>query len=167
MKSWSWTETQALGVRAASGAGVPPAQALAFGAMLARHLADDGAEAPLMRALTAPDAVLGLAHRVETVVEQASVGGNSVTVEEADAGQRALLISWLSALPCEADLSVTGNTITAKLDLAAPSLRSRPARITLSDDLAADLHALASKTYVPDSDTSRASGAGAGLMELD
>ncbi|MEO1365430.1 MAG: hypothetical protein AAFU86_16825, partial [Pseudomonadota bacterium] len=69
--SRSWTEVQALATRAAAGAGVPAAQSLAFGAMLARHLADGGDEAPLHAALAAPDRILALAQRVEEVIEAA------------------------------------------------------------------------------------------------
>ena len=167
MMDWSWTELQALSVKAATGAGVPPAQALAFGAMLARHLADGGGEAPLMHALDAPDTILKLAHRVEAMVETASINQRSVSVQEQDGGHRALLISWLGSLPCQADISVSGDAITAQLALAAPSTRTRPARIELSSALAAHLKDLAARTYVPDSAASRASGAGAGLMELD
>lgn len=167
MMDWSWTELQALSVKAATGAGVPPAQALAFGAMLARHLADGGGEGPIANALDAPHTILRLAHRVEEMVEAASINQRSVSVREPDSGHRALLVSWLSGLPCQADITVSGHEITAQLTLAAPSTRSRPTRIEVSGALATQLKGLAARTYVPDSATSRASGAGAGLMELD
>ena len=167
MMDWSWTELQALGVKAATGAGVPPAQALAFGAMLARHLADGGSEQPVSAALAAPETILTLAHRVEAMIETASIKQRAVSVSEPDAGHRALLISWLSGLPCQVDISASGNEITARLALAAPSTRSRPVRITLSTAMGRQLHDLAARTYVPDSAASRASGAGAGLMEMD
>jgi len=163
----SWTEVQALGVKAASGAGVPPAQSLAFGAMMARHLADGGAEAPLARALDAPDRIVTLAHRIETIVENASIRARPIDVSEADAGTRSLLVSWLAGLPCQSDLTVTGADVRVALSLTAPSTRTRPERIALSDALKEQLEALAAKTYVPDSDASRAGGAGAGLMDLD
>lgn len=163
----SWTEVQALGVKAASGAGVPPAQALAFGAMLARHLADGGDEAPIAAALMAPDTIVALALRVEKVIEGASMNAGAVTVRERDAGQRAMLVSWLSGLPCQTDLKLVDDAITATLQLAAPSDRSRPDRVPLGPDLQAQMQALAAKTLVPDSDASRSGGAGAGLMDLD
>ncbi|WP_299623774.1 hypothetical protein [uncultured Tateyamaria sp.] len=163
----SWTEVQALGVKAASGAGVPPAQALAFGAMVARHLADGGAETPIAAALRAPDSIVALALRVEKVIEGASMNASAVTVREADAGARALLFSWLSGLPCQTALTLADDTIIASLNLAAPSDRSRPDRVPLGPELQEQMQELAAKTYVPDSDASRSAGAGAGLMDLD
>jgi hypothetical protein len=165
--TYSWTEVQALGVKAASGAGVPPAQALAFGAMLARHLADSEAEAPVARALDDPDTILALALRVEKVIEGASIHSGSVTVREADDGRRAMLVSWLAGLPCQTLIKISGDKITILLRLTAPSDRTRPDRVPLTPDLKAKLERLAAKTYVPDSDASRSGGAGAGQMELD
>ncbi|WP_299280895.1 hypothetical protein [uncultured Tateyamaria sp.] len=164
---WSWTELQALGVKAASGAGVPAAQALAFGAMLPRHLADGGGEEPLIRALEAPDCIVTLAHQIEEMVERASITPKPVRMHQSDAGQRALMISWLAGLPCQSEVSVSGTEVRAALSLAAPSTRVRPKRIAVSEVLAAQLRNLAERTYVPDSDASRNVGAGAGLMDLD
>ncbi|MEX0311922.1 MAG: hypothetical protein AB3N17_16925 [Tateyamaria sp.] len=163
----SWTEVQALGVKAATGAGVPPAQSLAFGAMLARHVADDGPQGALEQVLGAPDQIVSLAHRIETIVETSSVSGAPVEVTEPDTPSRALLISWLAALPCKVDLTVTGAQIRVVMSLKSPGTRTRPDRLTLRPSLLDQLNTLAAKTYVPDSAESRASGAGAGLMELD
>mmetsp|Transcript_23748 Transcript_23748/g.42583 ORF Transcript_23748/g.42583 Transcript_23748/m.42583 type:complete len:136 (+) Transcript_23748:3145-3552(+) len=135
--------------------------------MIARHLADGGAEGPIATALTAPDTIVALALRVEKVIEGASMHASAVTVREADAGQRALLVSWLSGLPCQTDLRLADDAITANLQLSAPSDRPRPDRVPLSDALKGQMQALADKTLVPDSDASRSSGAGAGLMDLD
>lgn len=167
MTTHSWTEVQALGIKAASGAGVPPAQALAFGAMLVRHLADGGAEGPLAAALETPQTIISLALRIERVVEAASLGVTPISVIEDNPGQRAMLISWLFALPCHADVRIQGNAIEASLMLAAPSQRGRPDRVPLGPTLETQLQTLAAKTYVPDSDASRNAGAGAGQMELD
>jgi len=164
---WSWTELQALGVRAASGAQVPPAQALAFGAMLARHLADGGTEAPVTHALSEPDSIVDLAHRVEKLVEAASVTAKPVATSEQDAGRRALLISWLSGLPCQADVSVAGDDVHARLSLSQPSTRSRPARIEVSAGFAAHLTDLADRANVPEGINAHQGGSGAGLMGLD
>ena len=163
----SWTEVQNLGVKAASGAGVPPAQALAFGAMVARHVADDGPQGPVAAALSAPDTIVGLAHKVETIVEAASMSSKPVRVGEDDAGTRAMLVSWISGLPCKSELEVAGAKLRIVLSLTEPSTRGRPDRLHLEPSLAAQMTDLAAKTYVPDSDASRAGGAGAGLMELD
>lgn len=163
----SWTEVQSLGVKAASGAGVPPAQALAFGAMLARHIADQGPQGAVAAALSKPERIVALAHRVETIVEAASVTAKPVDTREEDAGTRAMLVSWLSALPCKAELDIAGPKVRVSLSLSEPSARGRPERLHLDASLSEQLNALAAKTYVPDSDASRSGGAGAGLMELD
>ena len=146
---------------------MPPAQALAFGAMLARHLADNGPEGPIRAALATPETIVTLALRIEQVIEATSLRGKPVRVVEDNAGQRAMLISWLFCLPCQTDLMVNGNAITASLLLTAPSQRTRPDRVPLSADLKAQLQSLAAKTYVPDSDASRSGGAGASQMELE
>lgn len=167
MTTHSWSEVQALGVKAASGAGVPAAQALAFGATLARYLADGGGERAVSDILNAPQRIVTLALRVERVIEAASIGVTPVRVIEDDTGLRGLLISWLMGLPCQSDLKINGNTIEATLTLAAPSGRSRPDRVALSPALESRLQVLAAKTLVPDSDASRSSGAGAGQMDID
>ena len=167
MTERSWTEIQSLAVRAATGAQVPPAQALAFGAMLARHLADGGSEDPLSAALQAPDGVVTLAHKVETMIEQASLSPRIVTVCEADAGRRALLISWLASLPCQVEITASADKVRARLSLSEPSARARPTRVSIGSALSQQLQDLAARTYVPDSAASRRGGAGAGLMELD
>ncbi|WP_299611309.1 hypothetical protein [uncultured Tateyamaria sp.] len=163
----SWTEVQTLGVKAASGAGVPPAQALAFGAMLARHVADEGPQGAVQAALDNPDRIVALAHRVETIVEAASITSKPVDATEDDAGTRAMLVSWLAGLPCKSELDVAGPKVRVSLSLTEPSTRGRPERLALTPSLTEQLNTLAAKTYVPDSDASRAGGAGAGLMELD
>ena len=167
MTDKSWTEIQALAVKAATGAAVPPAQALAFGAMATRHLADAGPEAPLSEALVDPNAVLDLAHQIEAMIETASVSEKPVGVSEQDPGRRALLISWLASLPCQAAITATSAEIRVRLSLTEPSARTRPARVAISSALFDQMQDLAARTYVPDSDASRATGAGAGLMELD
>ncbi|WP_299724330.1 hypothetical protein [uncultured Tateyamaria sp.] len=167
MTDKSWTEIQALAVKAATGAEVPPAQALAFGSMLARHLADGGSEAPLSQALDTPATILALAHQVERMIETASVSGRVVGMREQDPGRRAMLISWLASLPCQAEITANADEVCATLSLSAPGLRARPARISIGSALFEQMQTLAARTYVPDSDASRAGGAGAGLMDLD
>lgn len=167
MTDRSWTEIQALAVKAASGAQVPPAQALAFGAMCARHLADGGAETPLAQALAAPDTIVELAHSVETAIETASLSPRVVDIRVKEPGRRALTISWLASLPCQADITAQADRVQARLSLDQPSARGRPARIAVSGTLFDQMQALAARTYVPDSDASRSSGAGAGLTDAD
>ena len=78
-----------------------------------------------------------------------------------------MLVSWLSGLPCKAELDVAGARVNVRLALAEPSTQKRPERLVLDAGLLQQMNDLAAKTYVPDSDASRAGGAGAGLMELD
>jgi len=167
MTEKSWTEIQALAVKAATGAAVPPAQALAFGAMATRHLADGGSEAPLSEALNDSGTIVDLAHQIEAVIETASVSEQPVRVSEPDTGRRALLISWLASLPCQAETNATSAEIRVRLSLTDPSARTRPARVHIGTALFDQMQDLAARTYVPDSEASRASGAGAGLMDLD
>ena len=165
--SQSWTEVQALATRAAVGAGVPMAQALAFGTTAARHLADDEPEAALAHSLAAPETITALALQVEKMIERASLSPRPVPVDAPDADARALLVSWLRALPCRTAIDVSGPRVLAALDLTAANAHARPDRVTLSAGLHATFTTLAARTYVPDSDASRAMGAGAGLMDPD
>ncbi|MEM8578852.1 MAG: hypothetical protein AAGF60_13450 [Pseudomonadota bacterium] len=55
MSGWSWSETRALATRAATGAGIPHAQARLYGASACRHLAAGGDPAALTEALTHPE----------------------------------------------------------------------------------------------------------------
>lgn len=167
MTDRSWTEIQALAVKAATGAAVPPAQALAFGAMATRHLADGGAEAPLADALRSPDTILTLAHQVEEIIETASISGQMVSIAAPNAAQRAVLISWLASLPCQAEITTQSEEIRVRLSLRDPSARTRPARVAIGTQLFDQMQTLAATTYVPDSAASRAGGAGAGAMDLD
>ena len=167
MTDRSWTEVQALAVKAATGAAVPPAQALAFGAMAARHLADGGAEAPLAEALRNPATILPLAHQIEAAIEAASVSGETVSIAQPDVAHRTMLISWLASLPCQAEITTLSDDIRVHLSLKDPSTRTRPARVTVGGALFDQMQDLAARTYVPDSAASRSGGAGAGLMELD
>lgn len=167
MKQQSWTEIQALAVRAASGAGVPPSQALAFGAMLPRHLADGSDAAPLARALREPDIIIDLAHRVERMIEMASLSRRAVAVRDQDPDLLGLLVSWLASLPCHAEIETSDEGVNVCLSLLDPSTRARPDRIGIAEKLLIQMQELAARTYVADSDESRAHGAGAGLMDLD
>lgn len=101
------------------------------------------------------------------MIEAASLSPRTLSVRESDAGRRALLISWVASLPCQADITANASEVKVFLSLTEPSTRTRPARIGISDDLFDRMQTLAARTYVPDSDASRQSGAGAGAMELD
>jgi len=162
----SWTELQALATRAATGAGVPASQSLAFGAMVPRHLSDDGSDEPLGLALKSPKTIVSLAQVVETLIESASLSPRILKVRNSDTTQRALLVSWLAGLPCQADVVADGEGVQARLSLGSPNTRQRPDRVSISCDLLRQMETLAARTYVPDSAESRASGAGAGASAM-
>ncbi|MEP2889510.1 hypothetical protein [Tateyamaria sp.] len=163
----SWTELHALSVKAATGAGVPAGQALAFGAMLPRHLAEGRPQAPLADVLQTPKTIVSLAHQIETMIEEASVSPRLVQANVPDAGHCAILTSWIEGLPCQAEVVSTPEGVQAYLSLEAPSNRARPERISIGHDLLKLLNEFAARTYVPDSAESRANGAGADAMVLD
>ncbi|MEM6760916.1 MAG: hypothetical protein AAF601_15690 [Pseudomonadota bacterium] len=162
----SWNEVQSKAARAALGAGVPHAQALAFGTMVARLLADGGSEALVTACLEAPARIVEIASSVEEVVEAASVAGDVVRVPVAS-GERPLLAAWLGSLPCQAEIAETDDALLVKLDLRLPNAVARPVRVAVGAALWQVMDDLAARTYVPDSDASRSFGAGAGLMETD
>ena len=159
--SRSWAEVQDLAIKAALGIGVPPAQALAFGAMLVRHLDDALSEAPLLAALRRPDLITTLANRVEEIIEAASVSSGRMTVTDWDSNSRALLVSWLHGLPCKTRTQTLHEDVCVTLNLRAATERGRSERLFVSQKLWDQLTDLGARTYVPDSLTSRLHGAGA------
>lgn len=164
--SRSWNDVQSKATRAAMGAGVPPAQALAFGAMAARHLADGGDEGALGACLNTPAQIVVLAGQIEELVEAASISQGPVQLAPADK-DRDLLMSWARSLPCQCDAQSDDTGLAFTLALTQPSRLARPDRVRVGDALWAAMDALAIQTYVPDSAASQAFGAGAGLMDID
>ncbi|MEL7091218.1 MAG: hypothetical protein AAFN94_05745 [Pseudomonadota bacterium] len=162
----SWNEVQSKAARAAVGAGVPHAQALAFGTMVARLLSDGGDEDLVLRCLETPARVVSLAGAVEEAVEAASVAPDVVRVP-VDAFQRSLLSAWLRSLPCQAEIAEVADALMVKLELRLPNALERPLRVPVRETLWQAMEDLAARTYVPDSEASRSMGAGAGLMETD
>ncbi|MEL7163962.1 MAG: hypothetical protein AAGL96_00710 [Pseudomonadota bacterium] len=162
----SWNEVQSKAARAAIGAGVPHAQALAFGTMVARLLADGGAATDVAGCLDDPARIVALAGAVEEAVEAASVTDDVVRVP-VGTKERDVLAAWLRSLPCQAELAEVPDALLVKLELRAPNALARPVRVSVGCALWQVMEDLAARTYVPDSDASRQMGAGAGLMDLD
>jgi hypothetical protein len=161
MTTCSANEIEGLAARAARGAGAGVAQAAHFGRAAAMHLARGGAGADLLAAL---DALPG--GPVNAVPLALLAGEGEVRI--ATGGHDALAESYLAALPFAAQ--VTGRDaggLRAHLSRADRRAVSLPARIALDACTQGALSAFAARTYVPQSETSRLSGAGAGLTDND
>jgi hypothetical protein len=152
-----------LAVKAARGAGAPPAQAAQFGAAAVVHLSAGRDAGALDAALDAlPQGPIISLPIVLAQIAEAEVEGIAQGPFPLDPA--GLARSYVAALPCQA--SVTGDEIL-HLDLNRPAARREVSRIHLSDDTYAGWSALAAKLLVPESDASRSSGAGAGLTDND
>ena len=172
--SYSATEVIALAQKAARGAGFPPRQAEAFGQAAAIHLGADRPVQALRDALADPadSPILRLPLLMDDVLRAAASLPEPIELS-LQTGDEALAPAYIRTLPirvlsCQV---VPGDEGPARLvieaDPATPAKPALPARITLPDDLAQDLSTLAQKTYVPATEASRMTGAGAGLTDND
>ncbi|WP_298843226.1 DUF3726 domain-containing protein [uncultured Roseobacter sp.] len=162
--SWSASEIAALATKAARGAGAPAGQAARFGEAAAFCLMTGGAPAALEAALAAVPAggpVLDLPAALDGII--ARQGG------ELRSDAPAILIrAYVAVLPFAADATETGHgRWKIMVDLTRPSPRPTPRRISGCDGLIACMSELAARTFVPESEASRAAGAGAGLNDND
>lgn len=152
----SLNEVMTLAAKAARGAGAPPAQAAQFGQAAVQHLCAGRPEKELRGALEAlPEGPilslpLLLADADEGFVESEGFEG--------------LARSYVEALPFKASLDAD---MMLRCDRAVPARRKSPARCRLSNDLMELWCDLAARLLVPESDSSRRSGAGAGLTDND
>jgi hypothetical protein len=159
----SVNEVTGLAVKAARGAGAPPAQAAQFGAAAVVHLCAGRDVQTLDAALDAVPAgpimeyPLALARIAEAQKEGIAKG--AFEVDTAGLAQ-----SYVEALPCQASLT-TDHVL--HLDLNRPAERRQLPRIALPNEIYARWSALAAKLLVPESAASRISGAGAGLTDND
>jgi hypothetical protein len=161
MTECSANEIEGLAARAARGAGAGVAQAAHFGRAAAMHLARGGAGADLLSAL---DALPG--GPVNAVPLALLAAGGEVRIDTG--GQEALAESYLAALPFAARVIGRGaGWLDAHLSRGDRRAVSLPARIALDADTQGALAAFAARTYVPQSESSRLSGAGAGLTDND
>ncbi|MEM6306199.1 MAG: hypothetical protein AAF744_15895 [Pseudomonadota bacterium] len=160
----SANEVMSLAARAARGAGAPPAQASAFGAAALRHLAAGRASEHLSDALNAlpKGPIMTLPAALTRLLESAQGPQLSGKLPA-----HVLSASYAEAQPFAASFSATADGPIVTYDLTAPATKPAAARVTLPDALAAKLHQLAARTYVPETESSRLSGAGAGLTDND
>ncbi len=145
-----------LAAKAARGAGAPPAQAAQFGQAAVQHLCAGRPEEELIGALEAlPEGpILALPLLLAEVQEGFVESG----------GYDALARSYVEALPFKASLDTD---MMLRCDRAVPARRKPPARCRLSSDIVELWVDLAARLLVPESDSSRRSGAGAGLIDND
>ncbi len=165
--SWSAAEVLALATKAARGGGAPPAQAARFGQVAALHLMAGRDPALLQAALEALPGgpILDLALAVDRAVSEAARGrpGRLTVVP-----RNALLDSYIDALPYAARIEQgAAEGLVLQVDVNQPRARAIPRRIEGCATLLARMEALAARTYVPESEASRAKGAGAGLTDND
>jgi hypothetical protein len=145
-------------LKAARGAGFPMAQAECFAAATAQHLIQNRSEDDLSQALIHTDdsPILSL----PALLDEVCVSG-SQTLQNPNLPS--LVQSYVETAAFEAQCIRAGQTILIK----HLSDRTPVARVEMSPTLWAHLNKLAAKTYVPASEASRISGAGAGLSDND
>lgn len=168
-------ELVALAAKAARGAGVPVDQAMDFGRALAA-LAPEIDLDDLKAALEPPfGRITAEAHEDRLDITKARIvlaapaaldalfcESGSVRLIDVDAARLAIGYARLWGLACdEAD----GTVILRKADLPVKSPPSTARHVP--EDIWDWLNSLAARTYVPASESSRLSGAGAGLTDND
>lgn len=158
--SFSANEVTALATKAARGAGADMGQAAAFGAACAGHLAADRDPAQISAALDALPA--GPIHHGPLVCRQAARGADTVTLRANMPVD--LARSYLETLPKPVTCTLLSSTGDSH---PASSGAEKASRIDLPRDLLTHLNRLAQETYVPNTEASRAAGAGAGLTDND
>ena len=156
--SWSRAEISALATKAARGAGAPAGQAAGFGAAAVVHLVRQRDEQALIDALDALPVgpVVDLPCQID-----AALSGDAPIANDAVSD---LLKSYLEARPYPVSLDHATGCLSVNDGSPASGISGR---ITGYSELIDLMEKLAERTYVPDSDASRAAGAGAGLSDND
>ncbi|MEM6886797.1 MAG: hypothetical protein AAF636_01520 [Pseudomonadota bacterium] len=159
--SWSATEFKALSSRAARGAGAPPWQAEMFGAAAVQHLLAEEPIDVLDAALAAlPEGpVLQIASLL-----LALQGRPGAPIELTENLPVALVRSYAASQSYSLVIDTETGTATAFIGIPR---RPVIGRIEAPDAFISSLKALAERTFVPESDQSRAAGAGAALSDND
>jgi len=157
--SFSQAEIMALAGKAARGGGAPPAQAALFGRAVVAHLAAVRDENDLFYALDAlPN---GPIIDFPAAMSEIVAAGGKGSVPSEMPGE--LFGSYVDVLPFAATINL--GEVEIKLD--RPTAPKEPVRLNPSDKLRAQMARLAEMTFVPESDASRESGAGAGMIDND
>lgn len=166
--SWSASEIAALATKAARGAGAPPEQAARFGKVAAFHLAAGGAPQDLIAAVEALPGgpIVTLPGLFDAAAAKAWDGAAGPCVVPQN--HAILARSYVAALPYAARCTVLADgDLSVMLDISDPKPAKAAGRIAGCDVLLARFAELAARTFVPESDASRSTGAGAGLTDND
>lgn len=163
----SGNELVALATKAARGAGAPPQQAADFGAAALRHFQAGRAPQHLRAALQVLPAgpILDVPLAIRRKIE-AAMGDDAQGILEIDAPSE-LIQSYLDALPFVVATSSVGDGLAMTCAFETPAPRPSAQRIAVPGGLGRVMTDLAARLLVPDTDASRASGAGAGLTDND
>ena len=155
----SANEVMTLAAKAARGAGAPPSQAAMFGRAALHHLVEGRPHSTLVEALEALPSgpILSL-----PVAFLRLVVGETTEIPQ---GPPDLVQSYAEAQSFAVTLDGVAGTANALAE--RPAARPVVSRVSLNDDFAETLGALAARTFVPDSQGSRSGGAGAGLHDND
>ncbi|QJF50511.1 hypothetical protein [Roseobacter ponti] len=163
--TWSVAEITALASKAARGAGAPAWQAARFGQAAALHLRYGRPATELDAALSELPGGPAMDLPLALDAALAAAAPEAVVMSDAPPG---LLQSYVDALPCRATATAgEAGVWQLRTEPGTPRERPVPGRISCADALIAQMTALAEKTYVPETDASRAAGAGAGLTDND
>jgi hypothetical protein len=163
--SWSISEISALAAKAARGAGAPPAQAARFGQAAALHLSSGRDPAVLERALETLPAgdILAIPLHLD-----AALCASPRKYRLPDGLSDKLLTGYLEALPYPAEKRRGADGVRwLQISTAVMKERGRYGRIEGCEVLLAEMTRLAERTFVPETEASRRSGAGAGLTDND
>ncbi len=160
--SWSGAEVMALASKAARGAGAPAGQAARFGQVAAAHLGAGRPASDLSVALAdlPAGAILDYPLLLDTALAQIAAKADTPQPLPGDA----LMLSYVETLPFQAALTVDQQLTVA---FETPRVPDAARRIVGCDVLIDQMQTLAARTFVPESDSSRQSGAGAGLLDND
>lgn len=162
--SWSVNELAGLAEKAARGAGAPLEQARWFGRAAAVHLGAGRDPEDLAQALA--DLPGGAILTLHLAVTEAQLEANPSATLRTEVPQ-ALVRSYLETLPFHVEISTAQDALRVAFDRQRPAGRPPLTRVTPPEALACRLQDLAARTLVPESDASRRSGAGAGLLDND
>ncbi len=160
----SANEVMVLAAKAARGAGAPPEQAGDFGRAVLRHLHAGRAWRDLAKALgdLPGGPIMDLPVALAQVLE-----GDAACGQVNASAWLSLAQSYAEALPYAVTVDLTEDQLKITVDLTRPAAKSPLGRFVLPQQLFDQMNRLAVRILVPESDTSRQSGAGAGLTDND
>lgn len=172
--SRSVNEIMTMAQKAARGAGFPPHQADRFGRAAAVHLAAGRGPEDLSRALANSEdsPILRLPLLMDDMLRAIDRLGEDVELT-LHPGDEPLAPAYAGLLPIRVkecgvlELEDSQNRLRVVADPNMPGKPAFPPRIHAPDAFIAELAALAEKTLVPESEASRAAGAGAGDIDND